>query len=94
MDAYNGYQIFCDKPVFGHTMYSNFKFTETAGVEDSHVWEGRGVETGLVYNDGTTLTFSYGRDMLEEIPEGCYYTTIFHFADGSTVMTPVKQMVR
>ncbi len=91
MNAYNGYQIFCDKPVLAHTMYSKFKLTETSNPEDSHIWEGRGAETGLVYNDGTTTTFSYTDDELTEIPEGCYYTTIFHFVDGTTIMTPVKQ---
>ena len=91
MDAYNGYQVFCDKPVFAHTMYSKFKLTEGSSAADSHVWEGRGVETGLVYNDGTATTFSYTDSQLTEIPEGCYYTTIFHFVDGTSIMTPVKQ---
>ena len=87
MDSLNGYQVFCDKPVLAHTMYSKFKFTET----DSHTWEGRGVETGLVYNDASAGTFSYTDENYEDIPEGCYYTTIFHFVDGTTIMSPVKQ---
>ena len=91
MNAYNGYQIFCDKPVFVHTMYSKFKFTETYSAEDSHIWEGRAAETGIVYSDGSANTFSYTEDELTDIPDGCYYTTIFHFVDGTTVMTPVKQ---
>ena len=90
MESYGGYQVFCDKPVLAHTMYSKFKFTETYTVEDAPIWEGRGVETGLVYNDGTT-TFSYTDENYEDIPEGCYYTTIFHFVDGTTIMSPVKQ---
>ena len=88
MDSYNGYQVFCDKPVFAHTMYSKFKFTETYSAEDSHIWEGRAAETGIVYSE---TTFSYTDENFEDIPTGCYYTTIFHFVDGTTVMTPVKQ---
>ena len=72
-------------------MYSKFKFTETNSAEDSHIWEGRGVETGLIYNDASTGSFSYTDENFEAIPAGCYYTTIFHFVDGTTVMTPVKQ---
>ena len=91
MDSYNGYQVFCEKPAFGHTLYSKFKLTETCTLEDSHIWEGRGAETGIVYSDGSAGTFSYTTENFAGIPDDCYYTTIFHFADGSTVMTPVKQ---
>ncbi len=91
MDSLNGYQVFCDKPVFAHTMFSKFKLTETNTVADSHTWEGRGAETGLVYNDASAGNFSYTDENYEDIPESCYYTTIFHFVDGTTVMTPVKQ---
>ena len=91
MDSYNGYQVFCDKPTLAHTMFSKFKLTETASPEDSHIWEGRGAETGIVYNDGSANTFSYTDENFEAIPTGCYYTTIFHFVDGTTIMTPVKQ---
>ena len=91
MDSYNGYQVFCDKPVLAHTLFSKFKLTETNTVADSHIWEGRAAETGLVYNDATAGTFSYTDENYEDIPESCYYTTIFHFVDGTTVMTPVKQ---
>lgn len=91
MDSLNGYQVFCDKPVFAHTMFSKFKLTETNTVADSHTWEGRGAETGIVYNDASAGTFSYTDENFEAIPAGCYYTTIFHFVDGTTVMTPVKQ---
>ena len=91
IESLNGYQVFLDKPVLAHTMYSKFKFTETNSAEDSHIWEGRGVETGLIYNDASTGSFSYTDENFEAIPAGCYYTTIFHFVDGTTVMTPVKQ---
>ena len=73
MDSYNGYQVFCDKPVLAHTMFSKFKLTETNTVADSHVWEGRAAETGLVYNDASAGTFSYTDENFEAIPAGCYY---------------------
>lgn len=91
MDSYNGYQVFCDKPTLAHTMFSKFKLTETSSPQDSHIWEGRGAETGIVYNDGSANTFSYTDENFEAIPSGCYYTTIFHFVDGTIIMTPVKQ---
>ena len=38
-----------------------------------------------------TLIGNYGLDKLKYVPEGAYYTTIFHFADGTVVMTDIKQ---
>ncbi len=34
---------------------------------------------------------TYGEDYLKMIPSGSWYTTIFHFADGTVVMTDIKQ---
>ena len=91
----NGRQIYCDRPCFVHTLYcsknltqdGNFTTNEAAALE----WETRTQETGIVYNDGTTMTFSYTDDNLEGVPSGYYYTTICHFADGTVVMSEVKQ---
>ena len=97
----NGYQIFTDNPVFVHTMYcsrdlSAALYTERYGVvtTEQYVreWEARAQETGIVTYTGTTNTsFTYGSDNLKEIPDGYYYTTIVHFADGTTLMGDVKQ---
>lgn len=32
--------------------------------------------------------FTYSDDNIEGVPEGNYYTTIVHFADGTVLMTP------
>ncbi len=85
MPMANGWQIFVDRPCFVHTMYCSKPLN---GVSE---WETRGQETGLVYNDGTATTFSYTDDRLDGVPEGAYYITICHFADGSTVASDVKQ---
>ena len=34
---------------------------------------------------------TYGNENLDSVPKGFWYTTIFHFADGSTAMTDIKQ---
>ena len=34
---------------------------------------------------------TYGNENLKSVPKGFYYTTIFHFADGSVAMTDIKQ---
>lgn len=87
----NGRQIFCDSPVFVHTIYSQSMLTETNNVEDAHVWEARGYETGIVTTDGKKQMFTYSNDNLSQIPKGYWYTTIAHFVDGTILMSPVKQ---
>ena len=34
---------------------------------------------------------TYGSENFKPVPKGFWYTTIFHFADGSTAMTDIKQ---
>ncbi|MDY6397047.1 MAG: hypothetical protein SPL22_04890 [Treponema sp.] len=97
----NGYQIFTDNPVFVHTMYCSRDFSSelyaerfgTATTEQYiREWEARAQETGIVTYTGTTNTsFTYGSDNYKDIPDGYYYTTIAHFADGTTLMGEVKQ---
>ena len=100
MKVENGYQVFCDAPVFVHTMYSKLKITETSSAEDALEWEARAHETGLVVNMASSNTnFTYRHDTkaggnLAEIPDGNWYTTICHFADGTVLMSPVEQMQR
>ena len=38
-----------------------------------------------------TQNNTYGDDKIKDIPSGYYYTTIVHFADGTTLMGEVKQ---
>lgn len=97
----NGYQIFTDNPVFVHTMYCSKDLSAALYIEcrgtattEQYIreWEARAQETGIVTYTGTTNTsFTYGSDNLKEIPDGYYYTTIVHFADGTTLIGDVKQ---
>lgn len=98
MDGLNGVQVWSDNSVLIHTMYSNEKLTESRYVEDAaSIWETRGLETGLVaFNysqatDGAALNKTYELKHLNEIPSGFYYTTIIHYADGTVIMTDIKQ---
>lgn len=94
MPVANGWQIFADKPAFVHTLYCSKNLTQTGNfttAEAALEWETRAQETGLVYNDGTGITFSYTDENLAGVPEDYYYTTICHFADGTVVMSEVKQ---
>ena len=42
-------------------------------------------------NESAFKTRTYGLDNYSDIPDGYWYTTIFHFADGTIVMTDIKQ---
>ena len=82
-------------------MYSDSKLTDSKYTKNAiTTWETKGAETGLKtyqcpVNESTgnneTLNVTYGLNNLDNIPTGCWYTTIVHFADGTTVMTDIKQ---
>ena len=93
MPMANGWQIFNDKPCFVHTRFCSKNLTEPGNLskDAAYEWEARAQETGIVYNNGSTMTFSYTDDNLDDVPSGYYYTTICHFADGTVVMSEVKQ---
>ena len=120
IEGLNGIQVFSDRPVFTHTMYSDEPLT-TSKYDDNavRIWENKGVETGArVVNKTINEDFShasytiypdhpennpnsdnwhlvgsetYGNENIKTVPKGFWYTTIFHFADGSTAMTDIKQ---
>ena len=84
----NGVSIFCDYPVFAHTMYYPKKLTEGKTAKDIAMWENKGAEISLKFENSD---FTYGSENYKDIPSGYYYTTVVHFADGTTVMSDVKQ---
>ncbi len=103
MEGITGIQVFDNYPVLAHTMYSMDKLTETTEVENARgIWESKGVETGLAFIDMHPSSNNLEEEPLlgagtykysnyDSIPEDAYYTTIFHFADGGSVMTNIKQ---
>lgn len=84
----NGMQILCAAPTLAHTMYCSRKLSDGTRAEDIATWENMAMETGIVEKSSN---FTYGNDKYDAIPSGYYYTTIVHFADGTTLMTDVKQ---
>lgn len=88
MELQNGLQVFCDHSTFVHTLYSSKKLTETNTASDIAIWETKGTETGVKF---TSSNFTYGSENLTGVPSGCYYTTVVHFMDGTTLMSEVKQ---
>lgn len=106
-EGLNGYVVYSDRPVLAHTMFSMEKLTDSKNDKDAAlIWENEGAETGLtvvnpyviesnnqpyIIPNTETLIGNYGLDKLKYVPEGAYYTTIFHFADGTVVMTDIKQ---
>ena len=78
-----GYDISADQPCFAHTMYYPYNLGNAA-----EVWINRGQETGVVMKK---KSFTYFYDNTNGVPSGYYYTTVVHFADGTTLMTDVKQ---
>ena len=79
-----GVNILADQPCFVHTMYCPNKLENTP-----EAWLNGGIETGLVIKQ---KSFTYSYDNLSGVPDGYYYTTIVHFADGTMLMTDVKKM--
>ena len=84
----NGMQVLCTSPTLAHTMYCSRKLSDGTSAEDIATWENMAMETGIVEKSSN---FTYGNDKYDAIPSGYYYTTIVHFADGTTLMTDVKQ---
>lgn len=84
----NGMQVLCTSPTLAHTMYCSRKLSDGTSAEDIATWENMAMETGIVEKSSN---FTYGNDNYSNIPSGYYYTTIVHFADGTTLMTEVKQ---
>lgn len=78
-----GYDISADQPCFAHTMYYPYNLGNAA-----EVWINRGQETGVVMKK---KSFTYFYDNTNGVPSGYYYTTVVHFADGTVLMTDVKQ---
>ena len=87
----NGYIIYADKPSFVHIRCCPKLLTTGKTQADIDKWEARGMELGIVYNDGSNGNYTYSDTNFEEVPSGWYYTTIVHFADGSAIMSDVKQ---
>lgn len=79
----SGINILADKPCFAHTMYCPRNLGDSPAD-----WLIGGLETGLVMEDSS---FTYSYDNTSKVPAGYYYTTVVHFADGTTLMTDVKQ---
>ena len=105
VEGINGIQVYCDNKVLAHTMYSKTKLTDSKYVKNAaSIWENKGAETGLriinnapcEYNDEGLLLkpvkmLTYSASNYDFVPTGYYYTTIFHFANGSVAMTDIKQ---
>ena len=79
----NGITILTNLPCLAHTMYCSFDIGES--LED---WLNYGLETGIETN---TEGFTYLNSNTNAVPSNYYYTTIIHFADGTMLMTDVKQ---
>ena len=88
MEGLNGLSVLCDKSTFAHTLYCSKKLSDGTDESDIALWENKAMETGVMF---ASTNFTYGKDKYKEIPKGYYYTTIIHFADGTTIMTDVKQ---
>ncbi|MBQ0050567.1 MAG: hypothetical protein KBT11_00715 [Treponema sp.] len=80
--GFGGYQIFCDAPCYIHTLYSAKNLQN-----DKDAWASFAFEVQSAY---TEENMTYSEDT-GKIPTGAYYTTVVHFADGTSLMTGVKQ---
>lgn len=82
-----GIQINTDLPVLVHTFWCSRNLGEDSDTSLNQ-WLCHGIETGIQVEEET---FTYSNDYFKEVPRGSYYVTIAHFADGTVLMTPVKQ---
>lgn len=82
LEGLNGVTVLCDKPAFIHTLICSVSYED-----DIKMWETRGIDVG-VKSASSSFDFTIPYD---KIPDGYYYTTIVHYADGYSLMTPVKQ---
>ena len=82
-EGLGGIEIICDQPTLVHTMYCS----ENLG-NDPTTWITKGMETGIQTSEET---FTYSNSNFSDIPSSYYYTVIAHFADGTMLMTNVKQ---
>lgn len=82
-----GIQINTDIPVLVHTFWCSRNLGEDSDTSLNQ-WLCHGTETGIQVEEET---FTYSNDYFKEVPRGAYYVTIAHFADGTVLMTPVKQ---
>lgn len=71
-------------PVLAHTYYCS-----TDLGTDPEEWLYFGMETGVRSEKGG---FTYTSDNFKHVPNGMYYTTVIHYADGTICMTDVKKM--
>ncbi len=82
-----GLSILCDQPVYVHTLYSVTDYGCDVSQNEFAVWETKGYEAGK----GSVKNSSFTYD-IPVTPEGYWYTTIVHFADGTVYQTtPVKK---
>lgn len=83
----NGIEVISDAPTLVHTMYCSKNLGSDTS-KDAITWVTKGIETGVKTSD---VSFTYDKKNLESVPKGSYYTTVVHFADGTSIMTDVKQ---
>ena len=81
-EGHAGLNILIDKPCFVHTLYSPRNFGDNV-----EKWLNYGMETGLEMKQNS---FTYKYTNYDSVPDGYYYTTVIHFADGEALMTDVK----
>lgn len=71
-------------PVLAHTFYCSTNLGN-----NPEEWLYYGMETGVRSEKGG---FTYTSGDLQYVPDGMYYATVVHYADGSMCMTDVKKM--
>ena len=75
----NGLTVFTDQAYLIHTLYCS------SNLGDVQAWLNGGIEVSLRQEN---KLISY-QPPLDKIPDGSYYTTIIHYADGTMDMLPV-----
>ncbi len=87
VEAANGYLIYYDRPVYIHTICSKINYKN-----DADKWEKMCTDEQKIQPKVIKSPTGIGQYKVDtsNIDSGNYYVTIIHFADGDTLITPVK----
>ena len=77
--------------VINHYEIGSNNGTDPNNIPDPNNDPNQNNEPDFIIPNTETLIGNYGLDKLKYVPEGAYYTTIFHFADGTVIMSDIKQ---
>jgi len=99
MNGTYGVQIYSDKPFFVHTLWNEIDYKDDVEAWEQHCITGTNLNPNITKQELVPKCISdpyatspyYYSIPLSEIPVGVYYAVIVHYADGTSVISSVRQ---